>query len=175
MASRETLSANPVIALAELEAVHADAYSWALTRCGYSRPDAADLLQDAYARLLDGSARFDGRSTLRSFLFGVIDRIAREQRRRTRIRALLLGRFGDVLAPPPPALPQDEACDAEIGQLRAALRTLSARQRDVLELVFYRDCSIEEAAGILGLPVGTARTHYQRGKQSLAAKLTVAT
>ncbi len=174
MAQPGTLSANPRIALTDLEAMHGDAYSWALTRCRYSRPDAADLLQDAYSRLLDGSARFDGRSTLRSFLFGVIDRIAREQRRRARIRALLLGKFADALAPEQPGEPQNQVGDAELAQVRAALLELSPRQRDVLELVFYRDCSIEAAADILGMPVGTARTHYQRGKQSMATKLTVA-
>ena len=44
---------------------------------------------------------------------------------------------------------------------------LPARQRELLHLVFYHDLSIAEAAGILGVAVGTARTHYERGKARL--------
>ena len=53
----------------------------------------------------------------------------------------------------------------------AALRTLPARQCQLLDLVFYRDLSIVEAAGVLGIAVGTARIHYERGKAALRARL----
>jgi RNA polymerase sigma-70 factor (ECF subfamily) len=171
MAPPGTIPANPRIAYAELETLHRDAFAWALSRCRRSRADAADLLQESYARLLEGSARFEGRSSLRSFVFGVIERLAREQRRNRRVRALLLGRFGEALAPEPAPEPTKAADDAAQQRIHAALRSLSPRQRDVLELVFFRDCSLEEAAGILGIPVGTARTHYQRGKDALAVQL----
>lgn len=173
MADYSTLPANPQVSLQDLEALHSQAFSWALSRCSRSHADAADLLQTAYARLLDGSATFDGRSTLRTFLFGVIDRIARSQRRRERLRQFLLGKFRYDLETYPSASTHSTLGDDEQAQLRAALQSLSSRQRDVLELVFYRDCSIEEAAAIMGIPVGTARTHYQRGKQALAGKLAV--
>jgi RNA polymerase sigma factor (sigma-70 family) len=171
MAETPTLPANPRVSVAELEALHRDAYSWALTRCRQARADAADLLQAAYARLLDGSARFDGQSSLRTFLFGVIERLAREQRRRERLRALLLLRFGAALEPAPSMGVAESPGSGEQARIAAALQALSPRQRGVLELVFYRDCSIEEAAAVMGIPVGTARTHYDRGKKSLAASL----
>jgi RNA polymerase sigma factor (sigma-70 family) len=173
MAEPESFTANPQVRLQDLEALHTQAYGWALSRCRRSRADAADLLQSAYAVLLDGSARFDGRSTLRTFLFGVIDRIARAQRRRERLRRLLLGKFQHELVNTESPGADSRMGDDEQAQLRAALQALSPRQRDVLELVFYRDCSIEDAAAIMGVPIGTARTHYQRGKQALAGKLAV--
>jgi len=59
-------------------------------------------------------------------------------------------------------------------QLRAALQELPGRQRDVLHLVFYQELTVEEAAQALRISVGTARTHFDRGKgrlrQILASK-----
>ena len=51
--------------------------------------------------------------------------------------------------------------------LACALARLSARQREVLHLVFYEGVSIAEAAEVLQIGVGSARQHYERGKRHL--------
>ncbi len=58
------------------------------------------------------------------------------------------------------------ACD-----LRAALLTLSPKQREVLHLVYYAELTLEDVAITLGMSIGTVRTHYHRGKVHLARKL----
>jgi RNA polymerase sigma-70 factor (ECF subfamily) len=55
--------------------------------------------------------------------------------------------------------------------LSKALGALSERQRELLHLVFYEEMSIAEAATVLGVSVGTARQHYERGKANLAVEL----
>src|SRR3989454_6647418 len=118
----------------------------------------------------DLRARFDGRSSFRTFVFGVIVWTAREARRRSALRrwlplaSMVVGPEG-VDGRPDPATALARA--DETARLVRALGRLSARQRQVLHLVFYEDLTIAEAAAVAGVSVGTARTHYERGKAAL--------
>jgi RNA polymerase sigma-70 factor (ECF subfamily) len=150
----------------ELARHHRAAYGWALACCRWDRSAAEDVLQTAYLRIVDGRARFGGRSAFRTWLFGVIRRTASEERRRRALgRFLPLSRWNGR---DPRADPAGEVVRAEASaRLLEALRRLPARQRELLHLVFYQGLSIAEAASVLGVSLGTARTHYQRGKARL--------
>jgi len=52
-------------------------------------------------------------------------------------------------------------------QVISALRQLSDRQRACLVLRHYEDRTETEIADILGISVGSVRTHVHRGMQSL--------
>ena len=152
----------------ELERLHAASFGWALGCCGRDHDEAQEVLQTVYVKVLDGKARFDGRSSLKTWLFAVIRRTALARRRTRWIRGLVLAR----LVPPEPgdAVRDVERSD-ETSRLVAALRKLARRQREVLELVFYHDLTIEEAGHALRISVGSARVHYTRGKKRLEALL----
>ncbi len=157
---------------AMLAAAHLDARAWAV-RCSGDRPDDADdLLQGVYVAVLEGKARYDGRSAFRTWLYGVIRISAANRRRRLWLHRLLLERHGNRVAPtaPPPADHSAERA-SRASRLRAAVGRLSVRQREMVELVFYHELTVEEAAGVLGLALGTARTHFARGKARLATML----
>ncbi len=147
----------------ELAAIHPACFGWALACCGRDRELAQDALQRAYLRILEGRARFNGGSSFRTFVFGVIRFAAREEMRFWRSPR----RSEDA-----ETLPDEDAEASERrGLLLRALRQLSVRQREVLELVFYHGMTIEEAAEVMGVRVGSARTHYERGKARLRALL----
>ena len=126
-----------------------------------------------YHKVLDGRARFEGRSSFKTWLFGVIRLTALDQRRwhwRRWMRWAPLSEAenrADLRPAPPDSLAGDERC----AQVRAALLGLAARQAEVLRLVFYHDLTLDEAAVAMGVSPGTARTHYERGKQQLRLRL----
>src|SRR5436309_14999922 len=112
---------------------------------GWDRTEAENVQQATYLKLLDGRARFDGRSSCRTLVCGVIARTAREARRRAALRrwlplaSLLLGPEA-VDGRPDPAAALVRA--DETARLVCALGRLSERQRQVLHLVFYEDLTI---------------------------------
>lgn len=159
---------------AELARLHPDAFAWAIRCSSGDRENAEDALHAAYERILAGRARFDGRSSFRTWLFGVVRRTVLEERRKGWLRLTRLRRWFDGGADGAHHQHDTERALMEVeasARLQRALAQLSARQRDVLHLVFYQELSVEEAAGVLGTKVGTARTHYERGKARLRAML----
>ncbi len=155
-----------------LEQVHTAAFGWALACCLGHRSDAEDVLQTTYLKVLDGRARFDGRSSFRTWIFGVVRRTAGELRRRQRwSRWLPLAPLGLSQRDGRPGADAVLTRSEEAQTLERALARLPGRQREVLHLVFYQDLTIEQAAEVLGVSVGTARTHYQRGKAALRRML----
>ena len=102
----------------------------------------------------------------------MIRRTAAERRRRERVQGLALARLFAGRAPPPRPDPEAETQRSQIGaRLVSALSLLPARQREVLHLVFYGEQSIQQAAVAMGVSLGAARTHYQRGKRRLRGLL----
>jgi RNA polymerase sigma-70 factor (ECF subfamily) len=153
----------------ELEGLHAASFGWALWCCEQRREEAEEVLQTAYLKVMEGAARFDGRSSLRTWFFGVIRRTAGERRRRRWVRDQLLVRwFTREPASVPVPDPEAQASGSQSSrELRKALAALPARQQQVLHLVFYQDLTVEEASRVLNVSLGTARTHFARGKAQL--------
>ena len=153
---------------AEIERLHAAGFAWALACCGRDRERAEDVLQTSYLKILDGRARFAGRSSFKTFLFGVIRRTASEERRRAVMSGLLLGRYQNEGRPS-----AEEAAPVEILALRSAVETLPRRQREILHLVFSMGMTLQEAAETLSISIGAAARHYHRGKSRLASLLSL--
>jgi RNA polymerase sigma-70 factor (ECF subfamily) len=159
MDSREILS--------QLEALHADAFGWAVSCCGGDWHRGEDVLQAAYLRTVRGAARFDGRSALKTWWFGVIRLTAFEEGRRVRRWFAFLDRWRAEPGLEETAAVNDPEGSVDSSALNTALRELSGRQREVLHLTFYQQLSLSEAAAVMRVSVGSARQHYDRGKRRL--------
>lgn len=157
-----------------LTRLHADSFGWALSCCGWNEVEAEDVVQTTYVKVLSGQARYAGRSSFRTWLFGVVRLTALERRRREaslnrRAERLAQGWLPEesVGAAPDDALVEHE----QAVRLRAALDELPQRQREVVHLVFYQGLSVAEAAEAMDVSLGSARTHYHRGKERLRSLL----
>jgi RNA polymerase sigma factor (sigma-70 family) len=157
----------------ELERLHPSSWGWALACCARDREMAEEVLQSVYLRIVSGRARFRGDSSFKTWVFGVIRLTALEELRRRRRRDAHDAGDDAVAQLIDPALGADATAESSSRReaLIAGLSTLSPRQREVLVLVFYHDMTIEEAASVMNVSIGSARTHYERGKKSLARKL----
>ena len=146
MRDDDALANNPHVSRKELEALHAELFNWSLTRCDFDRAAAEDLMQTVYVEVLSGKARFDRKSSLKTFLFGTVQMLARSRYRRLKNRMkLLVGHHAQI----------DQASQGVDGGGRErpdervwlAVRDLPARQRDITELVFCRDMTIGAGVG----------------------------
>lgn len=167
MREHDALDNNPYVSKGALEAIHGQLFGWALSRCGFDESTAEDLMQQAYVELLSGRAKFNNKSTLKTFVFGIIQNLARSRFRSHNTHLRLLDNF---------ATEQNESIednhdDGSLKMIWEAVVTLPQRQRDITELIFIRDMTIEEAAEVMGVTLGTGRAHYDRAKKALAEKL----
>src|SRR5262245_36954437 len=156
-----------------LEALPGESRSRALACCRGDVVAAEDVLHLSDHKVLDGRARFDGRSSFKTWLFGVIRLTAADQRRwiwRRWLRWAPLSAAADC-SDPRSAVPEDLDDDRRCAEIRAALGGLAGRQAEVLRLVFYHELTLDEAAVAMGISPGTARTHYERGKKELRGRL----
>lgn len=157
----------------ELGQLHSESWGWTLACCGRDRELAEEVLQSAYLRIISGRAKFNGDSSLKTWVFGVIRWTARGEIRRRWFWNKRRAESGRAINVPDPARGADVAIEESDRRARLirGLNALSRRQREVLQLVFYHDMTIEEAAGVMNVSLGSARTHYERGKKALARKL----
>ena len=169
MREHDALEHNPQVSLKALEALHSQLFGWSLSRCGYDEAVAEDLMQQAYVEVLSGRARFDNKSTLKTFVFGIVQNLARSQFRQMAVRLRLIKTYTNP--DDDHQCGTDSADHSEQQLIWRAVESLPQRQRDVTELVFCRDMTIEEASQVMGITVGTGRVHYDRAKKSLAISL----
>ena len=129
--------------------------------------DLEEVLQDVFVAAWRAAGRFRPDGRLRPWLLGIAYHLAV-----SRLRSLKTpDPLPDALADGGPG-PADNAAAAQLRErVRQAVAALPLRQREVIALRFLDELSCEEAAEILGVPVGTVKSRTHAAIKSLAGTL----
>lgn len=147
-----------------------------------SAEDAEEAAQDAFLSAFRRLGTFRGESSLKTWLVAIAWRKALTRRRRLqflRVRTILQPANEDEDMPQPIDLaadpgggPQSEILGADLRKrLRTLIRSLPRKLRDPLLLIAGGEHSYEEAAAILGVPVGTTKWRVSEARRVLRDKL----
>jgi len=141
-----------------LEGLHLESFAWALHCCYADRIAAEEVLQITYLKILEKKAKFNGKSQFKTWLFAVIRFTAIDFYQQSK-------RFQQIQKQSLSKIQQSTTQETDYSTIfNKALKQLSPQQNQLLHLVFYQNLTIQEAADIMHLQIGTARTHYKRGK-----------
>jgi RNA polymerase sigma-70 factor (ECF subfamily) len=176
-AGNELAAGDAVRGVSRVEAVSRDqllsaralAFRWALVRTG-DADQAEDVAQEVSIRLARRPPEMSG-GAFRAWLYrATVNLVVDLRRSRWRTRPA----DDDELASMP--APTRDALDALVGaETRATLQrfveTLSARQRELIQLVDVDGYSAAEAAGLVGIDAATARVHLLRARRALRKRL----
>ncbi|MFQ5436037.1 MAG: RNA polymerase sigma factor [Anaerolineae bacterium] len=150
-----------------LETHHQAAFGWALGCCAQDPVEAEDVLQTVYLKILQGRARYEGESEFKTWLFAVIRKTAADARRRRGRHLFRLSQYHDHIATR--QVTENPGVEREQPDIQTVFRRILAalprRQREVLHLVFYHELTLQQTAKVLGISIGSVRTHYDRGKK----------
>ena len=197
VASALTLRPDEAALIAELRAGSEEAFAWLIARYHqpiYSllartirdRADAADLTQEVFVKVFRGVARFQGESSLRTWIYRIALHEASNQRRwwmRHKLQEVPIeqeiGEGGsgaslklkETLVDPGES-PFDMALHAENrARVEAALSRIPEPFRTTLILRDIEGFVYEEVAEIQGVNLGTVKSRLVRGRALLKAIL----
>ena len=168
-------------AFARLVSLHEGMVLNLATRLLGDREEAKDIAQDVFLQVYRTLPRFEGRSTVRTWIYRiVVNQCCNRQRwwrRRRRAAACPLDEItaadeAKMSAVSPGEGPFERLDRRERARrMDTALRALSFDHRAVLLLREVEGLSCEEIATTLGLPIGTIKSRLARGRDSLRRAL----
>ena len=154
-------------ALSSLIDRHQQAVRAFLRRVVANPADADDLAQETFITACSQLSSWRGESSVRTWLCAIAWRKANSARR-SFFRGL--ARDGGYAERSELEQPGSAAADDRLA-LADALASLPVEQRGAVALCLSQDFSHAEAAEVLGLPLGTVKSHVARGRARLLSAL----
>jgi RNA polymerase sigma-70 factor (ECF subfamily) len=163
----EQIAAGNKLAMQALFARHrTSVYRW-LLRFVSNETLAEDLLSEVFLGVWRQAARFEYRSSVSTWLLSIARHKALSARRH-RTEAELDEKIEATVADPAddPEVALQEKDRDEL--LRRALTRLSPEHRQVIDLVYYHEKSVDEVAQIIDVPPATVKTRMFYARKKLA-------
>ncbi|MCC7539162.1 MAG: RNA polymerase sigma factor [Deltaproteobacteria bacterium] len=141
-------------------------YIWrALRRLGVAEANVDDAVQDVFVVVHRRLGDFEGRSSVRTWLYGIALRVAREHRRRAQRTGVALP---DDVEAPSDASPHSRSEKAEAARvLDRLLSELDDTKREVFVLAEIEQLSVPEIAETLGTNVNTTYSQLRAARKQL--------
>jgi RNA polymerase sigma-70 factor, ECF subfamily len=141
-------------------------YRW-LLRFVSSEALAEDLLSEVFLDVWRQADRFEGRSSVSTWLMSIARYkalSARRVRTEDELTEEIAAAIADTSDDPEAALQEKDRGEL----LRQALTHLSREHREIIDLVYYHERSITECAEIVGIPAATVKTRMFYARRKLA-------
>ena len=151
---------------------HVRVYRFVL-RIVRNEASAEDLISEVFLDVWRQADRFEGRSAVSTWLLAIARFKALSSMRRKPDEELdeeAAGAIEDTSDTPEVSLQKKD----KSGLLRKCLEQLSREQREVIDLVYYHEKSIEEVAEIVGIPEATVKTRMFYARKKLSELLKAA-
>ena len=130
--------------------------------------DAEDLVQETYLRAWRSYGAFEARSSLRTWLFGICQRVASDYRRSAPVRREVVTDVTELDVAPHAG--EDLAARAETQQRAAIAEAILSKLPDEQRLVFVlfelEEHSGQEIAELLGISLGTVRSRLRLSRET---------
>lgn len=133
---------------------------------------AENLVNDVFLEIWRHAERFEGRSKVSTWLLAIArHRALAVLRRRPSDRApyAVIDEDNNRRIEDPSDNPEDSILKKDRGEMiRACMNELSREHREIIDLIYYHEKSVEEVAEILQVPKNTVktRTHYARKRMA---------
>jgi RNA polymerase sigma-70 factor, ECF subfamily len=131
---------------------------------------AEDLISEVFLDVWRQAGRFEGRSTVSTWMLAIARFKAISALRRRSHEELDEDAAGAIEDPSDDPATALEKKDKSV-VLRKCLMGLSAEHREIVDLVYYHEKSVEEVADIVGIPVNTVKTRMFYARKRLAELL----
>jgi len=140
-----------------------------------NRDDAEELAQETFLAAWRNLAGFRADAQFSTWLLGIALNLARNHHNRSPARRWEVELDESAHLEIPATRSSDPLVQWEqkssLQALQAAIERLPADMREAIVLIRLEGLSLEQAAGILGVPVGTVKSRLSRAKDKLRSEL----
>ncbi len=145
-----------------------------LRRLGVPAPALEDAVQDVFLVVHRRWSDFERRSSVKTWIYGIVFRVAKDHRRARARHAARVERYAAALTSEPPAArgPDEEAERREASRLvQDILTSLADEERAVLVLVELEELSVREAAAAIGIHPSRCQRRLQAARHAFDVAL----